>query len=351
MRRLTTTACTALLWILTTLCMTLCATNAHALDTRTPPAIGPDSRRTAPTAADGPARSWPVSGAGGAPRPLVVRAWEPPPTPWAAGHRGVDLAARAGQAVRAAGGGTVSFAGTVAGRGVLSVELSGTGSPPLRTTYEPVRATARAGDRVAAGETVGVLRAGPSHCAAACLHWGLLRGHRYLDPLSLLPPEMLGGGPSRLLPVFGVPVGSLALSPAVLPATTGGPLATPAAHAPRRLRPAAWSGDTSPGHVITAAALVAAAVWAYRALRAAQRTRRVPGGDRTGAKNIDGRRAAAGGAGGRGVRPGGPRAREAGRPRQPRTPRRAMATAASVMRSGSSAAPSSMRRTAASTTP
>ncbi|WP_407077690.1 M23 family metallopeptidase [Streptomyces phytohabitans] len=171
------------------------------------------------TKADGrePSRGWPVEGAAGGVRPVVVRGWEPPPAPWAAGHRGVDLAARAGQAVRAAGAGTVSFAGPVAGRGVVATELSGTGDPPLRTTYEPVRASVAKGERVRAGDVVGTVqraRFGKSgrpgrpmafHCRSACLHWGLLRGDRYLDPLSLLPPHMLRGGPARLLPYADVP--------------------------------------------------------------------------------------------------------------------------------------------------
>ncbi|MEV0280649.1 M23 family metallopeptidase [Streptomyces sp. NPDC050610] len=280
MRRLTTTAGTVLLYAL----MVMCTTDTYALSMRTPAANAAaapsaDGRRTP---ADETARAWPVAGAGASGRPVVVRAWEPPPAPWAAGHRGVDLAAHSGQAVRAAGGGTVSFAGKVAGRGVLSIELSGTGSPPLRTTYEPVRATARAGDRVTAGQPVGVLVPGSSHCAAPCLHWGLLRGHRYLDPLSLLPPEMLGSGHSRLLPVFGIPMDSpMPAPPALLPAP-GGTLLT---HASRRLLPAAWGDDTSPGHVAAAAALAAATVWARRALRTAQRTRRTPGGRRTGRKH------------------------------------------------------------------
>ncbi|MEU4891827.1 M23 family metallopeptidase [Streptomyces sp. NPDC044780] len=162
-------------------------------------------------------RSWPVDGGPGAVRPSVLRGWRPPPAPWAAGHRGVDLAARAGERVRAAGAGRVSFAGPVAGRGVLVVELSGTGSPPLRTTYEPVRATVAKGERVRAGQVVGVVAPGPFHCRSGCLHWGLRRADRYLDPLSLLPPSMLRGGPSRLLPVFGVrdaPVVTALASPA-----------------------------------------------------------------------------------------------------------------------------------------
>jgi murein DD-endopeptidase MepM/ murein hydrolase activator NlpD len=138
-------------------------------------------------------------------RPSVIRGWEPPATTYGRGHRGVDLTAAPGAPVRAVAPGRISFAGRVAGRGVVSVELNGTGDPPLRTTYEPVRATAKKGAEVAAGEVIGVLEPTGSHCPASCLHWGPRRGDAYLDPLSLLPPWLLGRGPSRLLPVIGVP--------------------------------------------------------------------------------------------------------------------------------------------------
>ncbi|MFF9251365.1 murein hydrolase activator EnvC family protein [Streptomyces globisporus] len=150
--------------------------------------------------ADGGARSWPLAG-----RPALLRGWEPPAGPYGPGHRGVDLAAGPGARVLAAADGRVSFAGRVAGRGVLAIEVTESGSPPLRTTYEPVRSLVEKGASVRAGQPVGVLEAGPFHYAEGCLHWGLRRGDAYLDPLSLLPPGLLRRGPSRLLPVFGVP--------------------------------------------------------------------------------------------------------------------------------------------------
>jgi hypothetical protein len=168
-----------------------------------------DGRHGRPRALDGSAsqnRVWPVEGGAGAARPQVARGWEPPPTPWTAGHRGVDLTARQGRPVRAVADGRVSFSGSVAGRGVLSIELSGTGDPPIRTTYEPVRPSVRKGKKVRAGETVATVTGGPTHCRERCLHWGARRGGHYLDPLSLLPAALLHGGPSRLLPVFGIPV-------------------------------------------------------------------------------------------------------------------------------------------------
>ncbi|WP_055699431.1 M23 family metallopeptidase [Streptomyces silaceus] len=160
-----------------------------------------------PAPAAGTATTWPLGT-----RPQVVRTWDPPATPYGAGHRGVDLAAPPGTPVRAVAPGRIAFAGRVAGRGVLSLELADTGTPPLRTTYEPVRATVEKGDRVEAGDEVGVLELPAAHCrTTSCLHWGLLRGKTYLNPLTLLPPWLLRGRPSRLLPMTGASPG---LSPA-----------------------------------------------------------------------------------------------------------------------------------------
>lgn len=129
---------------------------------------------------------WPVPGT------QVVRRFDPPPEPWLAGHRGVDLAAPADTVVRAAGAGVIVFSGQVAGRGVVSVAHPG----GLRTTYEPVVSDRRVGDVVAAGAEIGRLAAGHAGCPVeACLHWGLRRGPAYLDPLTLL-----GRGRVRLLP-------------------------------------------------------------------------------------------------------------------------------------------------------
>jgi murein DD-endopeptidase MepM/ murein hydrolase activator NlpD len=132
---------------------------------------------------------WPLD-----PQPEVVSGFDPPASRWGAGHRGVDLLGTPGQPVRAARAGTVTFAGRLAGRGVVVVSHGAT-----RTTYEPVAATVAVGERVDAGAQIGRLELLGSHCLPrACLHWGLLEGERYLDPLSLV-----GGGPVRLLPWLG----------------------------------------------------------------------------------------------------------------------------------------------------
>ncbi|QTZ96354.1 peptidoglycan DD-metalloendopeptidase family protein [Streptomyces auratus AGR0001] len=193
-------------------------------------------------------RSWPVAGPAGI-RPTVLRGWDPPASPWAAGHRGVDLASSAGAEVRAAAPGRVVYAGTVAGRGVLTLEVSRSGRPPLHTTYEPVRPTARKGQHVTAGQRVAVLQRGPFHCRAPCLHWGLRRGKTYLDPLSLLPRSMLRSGPSRLLPVFGIPV---PMEGHTIPRHPAPP--EPAAHA--------QSSTPTAAALLGTVGLAAAALWA-----------------------------------------------------------------------------------------
>lgn len=131
---------------------------------------------------------WPLQ-----PAPEVVRTFDAPEAPWAAGHRGVDLAGRSGQEVLAAGAGTVYFSGVIAGRGVLGL-LHPDGN---RTTYEPVDERVPVGTATAAGQRIGALSTG-GHCGTrACLHWGLLVGKdTYRDPLTLL-----GARRVRLLPL------------------------------------------------------------------------------------------------------------------------------------------------------
>jgi murein DD-endopeptidase MepM/ murein hydrolase activator NlpD len=135
-----------------------------------------------------PVGVWPLQ-----PEPEVVRGFDPPDSPYGAGHRGVDLLGSVGQPVLAALPGTVSFAGALAGRGVVVVDHGAT-----RTTYEPVAATVAVGTPVAAGTQIGTLELAGSHCfPRACLHWGWLAGDTYLDPLRLV-----GAGPVRLLPLW-----------------------------------------------------------------------------------------------------------------------------------------------------
>lgn len=137
-------------------------------------------------AAPGEETGWPLS-----PRPEVVRGFEAPAKPWLPGHRGVDLAGSPGQAVLSATAGTITYAGPLAGRGVIVVTRG-----PIRTTYEPVVAALPPGTAVNPGDTIGHLSAAASHCApATCLHWGLRQSDTYLNPLTLLPTQ-----PVRLLP-------------------------------------------------------------------------------------------------------------------------------------------------------
>jgi len=137
---------------------------------------------------DAPRYAWPLR-----PPPAVVTPFGAPEDPFGPGHRGVDLAGTVGQPVLAARGGTVVFAGLVAGQGVVSVQHD----DGLRTTYEPLVPVVHAGAVVATGDVLGALAAGHRGCASACLHWGVRRDRlEYLDPLVLLRPPWV-----RLLPV------------------------------------------------------------------------------------------------------------------------------------------------------
>lgn len=156
-------------------------------------------------AAADPVGTWPLR-----PEPDVVESFDPPEDPYGAGHRGVDLAGSPGQTVHAALAGTISFAGSIAGRGVVVVDHG-----PTRTTYEPVTASVAVGDPVGQGSPIGTLQLPGSHCfPRSCLHWGWIEGaETYLDPLRLV-----GAGPVRLLPLWrDAPVGGPAAAPPLPP--------------------------------------------------------------------------------------------------------------------------------------
>ncbi|MDX6286877.1 MAG: hypothetical protein QOG53_2362 [Frankiales bacterium] len=166
---------------------------------------------------------WPLAG-----QPTVARAFDQPAERWLAGHRGVDLRARSGDSVLAAGSGVIGYAALLAGRGVVTIHHA----DGLETTYEPVQASVRRGDQVRAGQPIGHLRPGHGNCGIGfvCLHWGLRRGASYLDPL-----QLIRGTRVRLLPIYDQPSASTPRSPAQLP--TASPAASRAtADAPRQKR-------------------------------------------------------------------------------------------------------------------
>jgi murein DD-endopeptidase MepM/ murein hydrolase activator NlpD len=123
----------------------------------------------------------------------VVHPFATPADPYAAGERGVDLAAEPGQSVFAAADGVVAFAGSIAGRGVVVLRHA----DGVSTEYEPLRVVVRAGASLARGVVLGYVAGTHRGCAPErCLHWGARREGRYFDPMSLLRPL----GPVRLLP-------------------------------------------------------------------------------------------------------------------------------------------------------
>lgn len=178
--------------------------------------------------------TWPISPG----PPVVVRGFDPPELPWEPGHRGVDLLGTESTTVRAAGAGIVTYAGRVAGVGVVTVTHG-----ELRTTYQPVTAAVTAGERVGTGDPIGTLAAAGSHCPpSACLHWGLRRGDTYLDPLRLVEPA----GRPRLLPL-----GESAIGPGTEPAAE-------ADRHPRDRPAAATTGAMPPGRPVSVPASLGA---------------------------------------------------------------------------------------------
>ena len=112
-------------------------------------------------------------------RPLEVSGpFRAPPHQYASGHRGIDINAVPGEAVLAPVSGTVSFAGTVADRGTVSIQ---TGERTV-VSLEPVTAEVVAGEEVRRGARIGAVSSG-GHCSTECVHVGVRVGGAYVNPM------------------------------------------------------------------------------------------------------------------------------------------------------------------------
>lgn len=120
---------------------------------------------------------WPVD-----PPHTVTRPFQAPATAYGPGHRGIDIQAGPGAEVRAPADGTVSFAGVVVDRPVVSIRHA----DGLVSSVEPVVPLVAAGDPVVAGQVVGTLAASPRHEPDGGLHLGARLHGEYVDPALLL---------------------------------------------------------------------------------------------------------------------------------------------------------------------
>jgi len=145
------------------------------------------SGRTASSIRSGPERlpvsgpaygtyAWPVLGP-------VIRGFEPPPDPYSAGHRGIDIATPFGSPMVAAQDGVVSFAGFVAGSLFISIDHP----DGVRTTYSWLSAVGvKKGERVTREQLIGSTGHGHPDISTPHLHFGAKIGATYIDPMLLL---------------------------------------------------------------------------------------------------------------------------------------------------------------------
>ena len=125
----------------------------------------------------------------------IVAGFVAPPCRFCAGgHRGLDYQVVPGSAVVAAAGGTVGFAGSVAGTRYVVIDH---GSDD-RTTYGQLTDIAvRVGDAVRAGQRIGT--------SGATMYFGLRQGDEPVDPTPLFAverrrPRLVPGDGSRPRP-------------------------------------------------------------------------------------------------------------------------------------------------------
>jgi murein DD-endopeptidase MepM/ murein hydrolase activator NlpD len=127
--------------------------------------------------------AWPVIGP-------VIRGFDPPDSPYGAGHRGIDIAAAQASVVVAAADGAVSFAGAVGGRLFVTVDHGG----GWTSTYSWVSVLlVRKGAHVSRGQPVALSGWGHVDATVPHLHIGVRLDGEYVDPLLVLAPPDVSG--------------------------------------------------------------------------------------------------------------------------------------------------------------
>jgi hypothetical protein len=136
---------------------------------------------TARAATSPPAGSWlwPLWGP-------VLRGFEPPPTPFSSGHRGIDIGADFGTPVRGVAEGTVTFAGSVAGSLFVTIDH---GDGYRSTSSFVSQIFVRKGQVVSAGQVIALSGRGHPEIDAPQLHFGVRLNGAYVDPIPLLQPR------------------------------------------------------------------------------------------------------------------------------------------------------------------
>jgi murein DD-endopeptidase MepM/ murein hydrolase activator NlpD len=120
--------------------------------------------------------TWPVRGP-------VVRAFDPPGSPYGSGHRGIDIAAPVGTVVRAPAAGVVTFAGSVGGRLFVTIDQGG---GLLSTCSFLSGLLVRKGDVVVQGQRIAFSGSGHVGDASPDVHLGVRLAGQYVDPMDYL---------------------------------------------------------------------------------------------------------------------------------------------------------------------
>jgi murein DD-endopeptidase MepM/ murein hydrolase activator NlpD len=129
----------------------------------------------APASASG-TWTWPVIGP-------VIRGFDPPGSPYGAGHRGIDIAAPDASVVRAPAAGVVTFAGNVGGRLFVTIDHGG---GLLSTCSFLSSLLVHKGDVVVQGQDIA--RSGTGHVGDSTpnVHLGVRLAGQYVDPMTYL---------------------------------------------------------------------------------------------------------------------------------------------------------------------